>query len=445
MSPRRLTPILALLLLLIIATPLAQPTRAQQPDAATVIREGYDHLLNLYVEPLRPEDILTDGWNGAAGAALAAGIDTIPALPSLGGGRERAWTAFATAFADLEQRAAGRISGQQLAYAALTTMTDNRNECHTYFMTPDEYTRFRQSLTGQIQYAGIGVQSTPRPPYTVVRVYPDSPAERAGLLPGDEILAVDGVPAIENSVSALSNRIRGPEGTEVVLTIMREVEGTSRDVVIIRAVVRIPVVTSVLRSDGIGVVALNSFTENGTSQRLLREALQDLETRGASGWVLDLRGNGGGAQNALVNVLGTFLPRDTTALTLIGRSERISLRVSGRPVEVQRPLAVLIGPGSASASEITAAVLQDTGRARVFGQPSAGCVSGGLERALSDGSGMSVTSVTVLSGATDRVIGGDGVAPDEISDTGPGDPALQAAVSYLLGQVPAGRPVAASR
>jgi carboxyl-terminal processing protease len=154
--------------------------------------------------------------------------------------------------------------------------------------------------------------------------------------------------------------------------------------------------------------------------------------------VLDLRTNSGGAVTSVQSVLGAFLSRDITAMTLQPRGSRgTRLAVTGEAMAVQRPLAVLVGPASASGAEITAAVLQDTERARVFGQRTAACANAGIERRLSDGSAMVVTSARLLAGPQQRPLDGIGVTPDEEIANGAGDPAMQAAVAYLLGQVPA--------
>jgi C-terminal peptidase prc len=428
---------LALFLPLVFAAALpVSNARAQaQPSSAPIIREGMDHLINLYIDPLQPDALLYEAWNGAVAAAIAAGVNDIPELGALPAEKDAAWETFRASFRLLELVSEGSISSRDLAYAALEAMTEGRNECHSYFLDPDQYARFRESLEGRQQFAGIGVQLQQGPPFVIVNVYADTPAARAGLQPGDEIVAVEGVPARELNQTALSGMIRGMEGTPVTLSISRE--GDTFDVTITRAIISVPILTHTLRADGIGVIALNTFAPDGSSERQLRAALRDLEARGATGWILDLRTNSGGAVTSVQSVLGAFLGRDTTAMTLQPRNSRGSrLSVTGEAMAVQRPLAVLVGPASASGSEITAAVLQDTGRARVFGQRTAACANAGIERRLSDGSAMVVTSARLLAGPQQRPLDGIGVTPDEETVPGAGDPTLQAAVAYLLGNVP---------
>lgn len=428
---------LALFLPLVFAAvvPVSDARAQAQPSSAPVIREGMDHLLNLYIDPLQPDQLLTEAWNGAVAAAIEAGVNDIPELGTLSSDKDQAWDTFRAAFGLLERVSEGKISSRDLAYAALEAMTDGRNECHSYFLDPDQYARFRESLEGRQQFGGIGVQLQQGPPFVIANVYPDTPAARAGLQQGDEIVAVEGVPARELNQTALSTMIRGPEGTTVTLSISRE--GNVFDVTMTRAIISVPILTHTLRDDGIGVISLNTFAPDGSSERQLRAALRDLEARGAKAWVLDLRTNSGGAVTSVQSVLGAFLAKDTTAMTLQPRGSRGSrLAVTGETMAVQRPLAVLVGPASASGAEIAAAVLQDTGRARVFGQRTAACANAGIERRLSDGSAMVVTSARLLAGPSQRVLDGVGVTPDEETATGAGDPTLQAAVAYLLRTVP---------
>lgn len=433
--PATIRRLLWLLTPLILSAALVRAPAAAQPQAppssVNLVREGLGQFLTVYVEPLPPDQLLGEAWNGAVAAALAAGVNAIPRLGALPADRDGAWEAFAAAFALLEQVSEGVITSQQLAHSALDAMARGRNECHSYFLNPEAYARFREALEGRQRFGGIGVQVTQGPPYTVVTVFPGTPAERAGIHPGDEIVAVDDIPVRELNQTALSAAIRGPEGTPVTLTLVRGDQTFA--ITLVRALITVPILTHTLRPDGVGVINLNTFTPDGSSERLLRAALRDLEERGARAWVLDLRANAGGAISSVQSVLGAFLDGEVTAITLMPRSGRVlRLAVAGEAMPAQRPLAVLVGRASASGAEIAAAVLQDTGRARVFGQRTAACANAGVERRLSDGSALVITNARLLAGPQQRMIDGVGVIPDEETAAGPGDPTLQAAIAYLL-------------
>jgi carboxyl-terminal processing protease len=440
LSPR--TRLLSLLTAPLLACALmalagARPATAQTGTvSATTIRAAYDRLLNSYVDPLRPDEVLFDAWNGAVAAAIAAGVDEVPSLSVLPEDRDLAWLAFADAFAELERLSAGRITAVRLADAALRAMTEGRNECHTYYLTPQQYRRRLDEQSGNAQYVGIGVAVTNGPPFIISIVYPDSPAARAGLMMDDEIVAVNGIPAAEQTRESLGDLIRGEEGTPVTLTIRRGAAAPV-DVVIVRGLVRIPVLTTAVRPDGVGVLTLYSFTSDGSSERLLREALHEFDAQGVRAWVLDLRFNPGGDARSVHSVLGIFLPEQTLGTVWVTRTGERRFTSTGEPAAVQRPLAILIGAGSASGAEIVAAVLQDTGRARIFGQRSAGCANVATVYRLPGDAGIAVTTGRVYVGPRQRVVDGIGVTPDEVTASGPGDPTLQAAVGYLLGRVPA--------
>lgn len=419
----------------------APAATAQRSGGLQVLQLAYRQMLTSYVDPLAPNTLLDEAWNGAAAAAITAGVDDIPSLPLLPEDGGEAWTAFASAFEALERRAAGRLSDKDLAYAAIEAMAQGRNECHTYFLRPDRYREFLAASEGRSSYAGIGVQISPSTPRTVSIVFPGTPAERAGLRTGDVLLAVDGVPVEELPGDALSPRVRGAEGTEVRLTVLRPGDNEPLDIVVVRGIVNIPLLTTYLRPDSIGVLNLTGFATNGLSEEQLRQALLDLEGQGATSWVLDLRGNPGGSVNSVQRVLGLFLPETTTALTFVNRDgERTPLRVLGPRLPVQRPLAVLVGPASASGGEITAAVLQDAGRARTFGAKTAGCANSGrlydLRAPDGETSGMLITANRVLAGPRERPLDGAGLTPNEVITRDAGDPVLEAAVAYLKAGAP---------
>ncbi len=430
----------ALLMLLALATlvpvllPARPPTAEAQRAGALLVRDAYDRLLNLYVDPLDPGALLGEAWNGVAGAALAAGVDRLPALPPLPAGRREAWALFAESYAELERRVAGQILPSDLAHTAIGAMTEARNECHTYFLTPARYTAFRQQLDGQQRFVGAGISISSTSPYTITRVIPDSPAERAGLLAGDVILAIDGVPAAEHTPASLRSRIAGEAGTPVSFTVARAGELEARLITVIRGVVHVPAVAHALRPDGIGVVTISTFAIDGTTERQTRAALLELEEQGATAWVLDLRYNPGGSVTSVLRVLGLFTGREIPAITTTQRGRApVEAMPIGPALAVQRPMAVLVGPQSASGAEIVAAVLQDTGRARIVGQRTSGCANAGTLTELADGSAMVITSARLLAGPLQRAVDGPGVEPDElVTRSAPGDPALEAAVAYLL-------------
>ena len=421
------------LLLIVVATPRDGAAQADI-DGAVPLQAAYFALLDNYIEPLSPAGLLAEAWVGMDAALAAQGVSA-PPLPPLPEGRITAWNAFEAAFRALEAAAHGTASSRDLAYTGIRAMATARRDCHTYFLPPEAMRALIASLEGRQQFVGIGIRNTPSPPFTVIDVIPDSPAERAGLRPGDVIVAVDGAPTADLTVREFSALIRGPRDTPVTLRIQRPGEAELREVTLTRAPIVVPTVIYRLLPDGVGYVELAVFTETRESVDRLRAALEGLEAQGATGWVLDLRRNSGGSVDSMLDVLGLFLP-PTPALTITSRTAPEETQQSrGQRLARQRPLAVLVGRGSLSGAEITAAVLQDTGRARLFGERSAGCVSiGGLEP-LPDGSGLLVTHSRVLAGPTRRALSGTGVTPDETAPAyAAPDLALAAAAAWLSRQ-----------
>lgn len=427
------------LAILIVAGTVAPPAPAHaqpRPDGAPTLRAAYDALFDRYIDPLSPAGLLGEAWTGMAASLAARGI-TAPPLPVLPDERQAAWRAFEPTFRAFEQATAGVATSTELAYSGIRSMTAARDECHTYFLTPVQVAELQQSLSGSRTFVGIGIQRSRTTPYTIVRVYPGSPAERANLRAGDIILAADGTPLGDLTPAEAGALLTGPTGSTVVLRIQRG--DAVYEVAIVRAAVSIPLVSSRLLPGNIGYVELTSFTLNTESYDQVRAALLDLEAQGATAWILDVRGNSGGATTALYSLLGLLLPR-TRALTFRTRDGIATTAfTTGQPLPMQRPLAVLTGPGSASAAELMAAVLQDTGRARIIGERTAGCANAGQLRTLPDGAAVLVTSARLLAGPSERQIDGEGLAPDDlVTATADGtDAALNAAIAHLERAVPA--------
>lgn len=413
--------------LLIAVTPQSQAAQSE-PDGAAPLRGAWEALLDVYVEPLSPPALLEEAYTGMAASLTSKGIDA-PPLPPLPESRRAAWSSFVPVLEQMVKNSGGEMSGRELAYVGIRAMTAARNECHTYFMPPEAMRSFQNSLDGRQEFVGIGVRATTTPVYTIRSVIPGSPAERAGVQAGDIVLAVNETVIEGLTASEISRLIRGPRDTSVTLRIDRA--GTIVELVVGRAPVQIPTVIAKMLTGNVGYIELTVFTNSHESARKIREAMDDLETQGARSWVLDLRNNGGGGVESMREVLGVFLS-PTEAMTVVRRTGREqTLTTTGQPRDTWRPLAVLIGGGSASAAEISAAALRDAGRARLFGEKTAGCANMGEIRHLSDGAGMLVTTARVLAGPGRRPLDGTGATPDEtVAAYSAADPALTAARAY---------------
>ena len=300
-----------------------------------------------------------------------------------------------------------RIPPDRLADLAIGGLVDGLNDRFSNYFTPAEYRRFQESQDSR--FSGIGVSIVPvRNGLKVVNVYNDSPARKAGLRSGDVITYAGARRLRGLSSEKATSLIKGPKGTTVVLTV--DSDGSPRRVRVKRAEIKVPVVASKLveRCDRkIGVVALSQFSSGAHAE--VYAAIRRLERRGATAWVFDLRGNGGGLVDEAQLVASAFLA-DGPVVTTRGRNvpER-TLNATGQPVVPKDdPVLVLVNGGSASASEIVAGALQDRGRAKLLGERTFG--KGVFQQVieLSNGGALDITSGQYFT-PRGRNLGGRGV------------------------------------
>jgi carboxyl-terminal processing protease len=317
-------------------------------------------------------------------------------------------------------------------YGAIDGLLKTLDDPYTGFVTPDVARILREDNTGTFEGIGAYVEEAPEGGVHLIRVFEDSPAEKAGLLSGDVIVAVDGQDITDMILNEALLLIRGPAGTEVTLTVFREGETELLDFTAVRGEIEIPTVETKMLEGDIGYVALFEF--NSRSSARLEAATEDLIKQGAKSLILDLRNNPGGFLDQSVNVADLFLAK---GLVLIQRDvdgnvvEHTSR--NGDPFE-DIPLVVLINGNSASASEIVAGAIQDRQRGTLIGETSFGKGSVQLLFDLSDGSQLRVTYANWFT-PNDNSISAQGITPDIIVET-PTEPTgtdiqLERAVEFL--------------
>jgi carboxyl-terminal processing protease len=295
-------------------------------------------------------------------------------------------------------------------------MAKSLKECHTYFLDPNRAKTFNRPPE---EYSGIGAQiSATRPGEVpeVAGVFPNTPAERAGLRAGDRIRTVDGTDVSGFTAEEVATRIRGPEGTTVTLVITRA--GEEHTLAITRAKLIPPrVVSRNYESGSIGYVQINAF--NGDVTRQTSEAVQALLTSGARGIVLDLRNNPGGDLTAAQDI-GSIFTKGTLVQQTGRDGQRRDLRTNERWFwSSPKPLVVLVNERSASGSEIVAAGIRANGAGTVVGTKTAGCVGIGQPRELPDGSMILITVARMQDAKTGEELNGEGrgVVPDVTTST----------------------------
>lgn len=282
------------------------------------------------------------------------------------------------------------LDKQTMVYGAIGGMVAALDDPYTVYMTPDETKEFDQNLNGKLE--GIGAELTVRDQaLVVVTPLKNSPAEKAGLKSGDIVYKIDGNLAAEMTLFDAIMNIRGEQGTQVVLTIIREGVEEPFEVQIERDTVSVESVYLDEVADGIYNLSIYQF--NDTTPAEFDAKVEEVLNADAKGLILDLRNNGGGYLEISVHVLSQFIEGTQEAVTIKRRAEsdNETLYLSGDPALPDIPLVVLINEGSASASEIVAGAMQDYGRAVIMGKQSFGKGSVQEVDKLSDGSSIRMT------------------------------------------------------
>ncbi len=264
------------------------------------------------------------------------------------------------------------VSDQELLESAINGMLTALDP-HSGYMAADMFKDMQEDTRGE--FGGLGIEVTMEAGVVkVVSPIDDTPAARAGVQPGDLIIAIDGEPAVGLELSEAVDKMRGPVNTPITITIRRA--GTDPfDVDIVREKITVQSVRSrVEGKEDVGYIRINSFTEQ--TQRGLEKSIQDLNDElgeNLKGYVLDLRNNPGGLLDQAVSVVDSFLDRGEIVSTRTRHAEQTQ-RYNARPGDLTggKPVVILINGGSASASEIVAGALQDHKRAIVLGTKSFG-------------------------------------------------------------------------
>lgn len=259
------------------------------------------------------------------------------------------------------------IDDEKLVQGALRGMMDSLEDPYSSYMDPQEYQAQSAPLDGE--YTGIGAWVDTSGEWLVIlSPMPASPSETVGILPGDRVIAVDGEDVAGVDPSVVLNKILGPAGTAVQLTMQRNGEVLEFEVE--RAVIAIPSVDYRLMDEGIGYIRLYSFGANSLDE--VTQALIDLKSQGADRVIFDLRNNSGGFVDSAVEITSIFLAEGNIMIEEWGDGSRNIYQHTGKTLDAESPMVVLINEGSASASEIMAGALQDYGRAKLIGSTTFG-------------------------------------------------------------------------
>lgn len=256
---------------------------------------------------------------------------------------------------------------QRRVWGLIQGLAGSLNDPYTFFLPPAENEQFGEELSGQFE--GVGMEIAVRDKVlTVVAPLRGTPAERAGLRSGDKILKIDDKDTTDLDVSGAIKLIRGPKGTVVRITIMRDGFTEPREIPVTRDVINVPIVETEMKDGGVFVITLSQFTSNSPS--LFRNALREFVESGSNKLILDLRGNPGGYLEAAVDMASWFLPTGKVVVVedYAGHAQNITHRSAGYDVFNENlRMIVLVDKGSASASEILVGALTHYGIATTVG------------------------------------------------------------------------------
>jgi len=301
------------------------------------------------------------------------------------------------------------IDPKKETYGAIEGMLETLgDDGHTRFLTPEEREQNDQSLSGT--YVGIGVQLEEKNGEVVVAAPIDgSPAEKAGISSDDVLLAVDGKSVRGDEVPEVVEKVKGPKGTSVELTVRHDGKRLTYDLQ--RAEIDSPVASwALIPGTDVGLVLLSSFSDDSAQE--LQNAFEEAKAAGATRFILDLRNNPGGRLDQAVKMAGYFLePESVVYIRKDASGEREKIKVEGDPESTEAPLAVLVDGGTASSAEILAGALRDNDRAPVVGETTFGTGTVLSEFVLRDGSSILLGVAEWLTPDGD-FIRNTGIAPD---------------------------------
>ncbi len=307
----------------------------------------------------------------------------------------------------------GQLDSQESTYTTIKEMLATLDDPFTRFLPPDQYRGLKVNTSGELSGVGLQIMINPETKaLEVISPLEGSPAGKAGIKPKDTIVSIDSVLSSTLSLDEAATKMRGKIGTKVKLQVQTpgqepvEIE-LQRDRITLN-----PVYANMDTSTGqsIGYIRLTQFSANATKE--VAHAIANLETQGATGYILDLRNNPGGLLQAGIDVARLWLD-DATVVYTVNRQGMLGSFTSNDPALTQAPLTVLVNQGTASSSEILAGALQDNGRAKLVGETTFGK---GLIQSLFDLEGGSGLAVTVAKYETPnhRDINKLGITPDRV-------------------------------
>jgi carboxyl-terminal processing protease len=335
------------------------------------------------------------------------------------------------------------VGGSELSNSSLQGMVrqlrrSNEEDHYSEYFSPESLESFNQQIEGRFSGIGLTVVSV-KAGLRVATVFPRSPADRAGIEPGDTIVSVEGESIAGQGSAEATKKIKGPEGTEVRIGVRGGKSGKVRQLTITRAEVELPNVSSNVKTldrRRLGYVRMLSFSEGSHAQ--LARAVEKVEREGAEGILLDLRHNPGGLLDEAVLSANVFLPKDEAVVSTKSRTQGDDVhRTSGDPIS-RLPVVVLVDGGTASAAEILAAALADDAGSTVVGTRTYGKGLFQEEQNLANGGALKLSVGEFFTPDGVNLAQSHGIDPKVKAKDDPATPvdeAKQRALAVLAGQV----------
>lgn len=400
--------------------PVVAPTPVDSADNLEVV---LDLLHREYLSQVNDRALFQSSFKLLKDYLKTQKID-VKDFPQLSDAKDRATLTreWRNMIADVEKRAKGKFDRQKISYLALKGMLVALNDPYCVVLEPKEYRVFEEHMSGG-NFSGIGVMIELDRDHgnqvTISEPIDDGPAAKAGVKSGDVLRKIDGLETKGWDIEKAANKIRGPEGSTVLLTVFRPKEKRELDIPVKREMIHVRSVQSKIVGDHIGYVRVQVFAEETGKE--FEEEVAKVREKGARALVLDLRNNGGGYINAALDLCSHFIPDTERVVSVVNpRLNRSEDHLSLGKEMYPWPAVVLVNRFSASASEITAGCLHDHKRAKLIGETTFGKASVQQVKEFQDGGAFKYTVAHYLT-PSGKDIHRKGIPVDIAAKQGPND------------------------
>ncbi|MDI6780554.1 MAG: S41 family peptidase [bacterium] len=319
---------------------------------------------------------------------------------------------FGKAFSLIHTQYVEEIPAKTMVYGAIDGMLKSLGDAHTRFLTPELFKEMKVETEGSFSGLGI-VIGIKQENLTVISPIEGTPADLAGIKAGDYIIEINGTSTKNLSLHEAVQKLRGPQGSQVVITIKRDGVEEPFKVTLTRAIIEVHSVKSAIIQQDIGYIRITNFTQKTPKE--FEDALVKLEKKGMKNLIIDLRNDPGGLLESAIDVANNLLAKNSLIVSIAGRQQEMNreFRTTGKGLYLDNQIIVLLNEGSASASEILAGAIKDNKRGLLLGVKSYGKGSVQTLLPLPDGSGIALTTAKYFT-PSGVCIHGKGIVPDVI-------------------------------